>query len=65
MKKVLITGATGFIGSHLSELCVQEGFDVVAYDRYNPNNSWGWLEYSEYKKIIEPLRNSNTLENEL
>lgn len=48
-KKILITGAAGFIGSHLAELCVEEGFDVNAFDRYNSNNDWGWLEYSKYK----------------
>ena len=51
--KILITGATGFIGSHLTEFCVEQGFNVVAYDRYNPNNHWGWLENSEYKNDIE------------
>jgi len=50
LPKVFITGATGFIGSHLVELCVEHGFDVVAFDRYNPNNHWGWLENSKYKK---------------
>ena len=53
MSKILITGATGFIGSHLTELCVEKGFDVVAFDRYNSNNDWGWLEESNYKKDIE------------
>ena len=43
MKKILITGASGFIGSHLIELCVERGYDVVAFDRYNPNNNLGWL----------------------
>ena len=38
MKKVIITGATGFIGFHLVELCVENGFNVVAFDRYNSNN---------------------------
>tara|TARA_Y100000310_G_C20489636_1_gene718548 strand:- start:666 stop:806 length:141 start_codon:yes stop_codon:yes gene_type:complete len=42
-KKILIMGAIGFIGSHLAEFCVSKGFDVVAFDRYNPNNHWGWL----------------------
>lgn len=51
--KILITGATGFIGSHLAELCVKEGFEVVAYDRYNSNNDWGWLEHSELKDEME------------
>lgn len=47
MNKILITGATGFIGSHLAELCVKSGFEVRAFDRYNSNNDWGWLENSE------------------
>ena len=51
--KILITGATGFIGSHLAELCVEQGFDVRAFDRYNPNNHWGWLENSKYKNDME------------
>ena len=51
--KIFITGATGFIGSHLAELCVEKGYEVVAFDRYNPNNSWGWLEGSKYKKDIK------------
>ena len=49
MNRILVTGATGFIGSHLAELCVEQGFEVVAFDRYNPNNHWGWLEKSKYK----------------
>lgn len=51
--KLLITGGTGFIGSHLCELCVEKGYEVVAFDRYNPNNDWGWLENSEYKDHME------------
>ncbi len=54
-KKVLITGATGFIGSHLTELCVENGYSVKAFDRYNPNNHWGWLEDSSYKSEIEVI----------
>ena len=53
--KIIITGATGFIGSHLAELCVEQGFDVIAFDRYNPNNHWGWLERSDYKDDIEVI----------
>ncbi|NQU88804.1 MAG: GDP-mannose 4,6-dehydratase [Mariniphaga sp.] len=53
--KILITGATGFIGSHLVELCVNKGFNVVAFDRYNPNNNWGWLEESKYKNIFSVI----------
>ena len=52
MKKILITGATGFVGSHLTELCVAKGFEVVAFDRYNPNYNLGWLEKSKYKNDI-------------
>lgn len=52
---ILITGATGFIGSHLTELCLDESFDVIAFDRYNPNNNWGWLENSKYKKDIKVI----------
>lgn len=52
-KKILITGATGFIGSHLVELFVDKGFDVIAFDRYNPNGDWGWLENLECSKDIE------------
>ena len=51
--KVLVTGASGFIGSHLAELCVEKGFSVVAFDRYNSNNNWGWLETSKYKDEME------------
>ncbi len=52
MKKILITGATGFIGSHLTELCVKKGYDVVAFDRYNTTYNLGHLENSEFKKDI-------------
>ena len=52
MKKILITGATGFVGSHLTELCVARGLEVVAFDRYNPNYNLGWLENSKYKNDI-------------
>lgn len=41
---ILITGADGFIGSHLTELLVQEGYQVKALSQYNSFNHWGWLE---------------------
>jgi dTDP-glucose 4,6-dehydratase len=44
MTKVLITGADGFIGSHLTEELVKQGFDVRAFSYYNSFNSWGWLD---------------------
>ncbi len=52
-KKIMITGATGFIGSHLTEFCVKLGFNVVAFDRYNSNNDWGWLDNSKYKNDFQ------------
>ena len=51
--KVLITGAGGFIGSHLVEKCVELGYDVRAFVHYNANNHWGWLENSSVKNEIE------------
>jgi len=44
MKRVLITGADGFIGSHLVEQLVKEGYEVKAFVYYNSFNSWGWLD---------------------
>ena len=45
MKKILITGADGFIGSHLTEALVHAGYDVRAFVLYNSFNSWGWLDH--------------------
>lgn len=42
--KVLVTGAGGFIGSHLTEELVKRGYDVKAFISYNSFNSWGWLD---------------------
>ena len=44
MTKVLVTGADGFIGSHLAERLVQRGYDVRAFVFYNSFSSWGWLD---------------------
>jgi NAD dependent epimerase/dehydratase len=44
-KKILITGADGFIGSHLTEALVRAGHDVRAFVLYNSFNSWGWLDH--------------------
>ena len=43
-KKVIVTGAGGFIGSHLTEQLVQLGASVKAFIRYNSRNDWGLLE---------------------
>jgi NAD dependent epimerase/dehydratase len=53
MKKILITGGTGFIGSHLAEKAVKKGYKVIVFDRYNPNFSLGNLSSSRFKKKIE------------
>ena len=54
-RKILITGADGFIGSHLTEELVRSGADVRAFVFYNSFNSWGWLDQSpeEIKKNID------------
>lgn len=44
MERILITGAEGFIGSHLTELLVNEGYDVRAMVQYNSFNNWGWID---------------------
>ena len=50
-KKILITGACGFIGSHLTEFFLKKNFKVFAYDKYNSSNSWGWLEGTNNKNL--------------
>ncbi len=54
-KKILITGADGFIGSHLTEELIQQGYDVRAFVYYNSFNSWGWLDRStsEIKRNLD------------
>lgn len=54
MKKVLVTGADGFIGSHLTELLVKSGYEVRAFCYYNSFNSWGWLD-SVSQDIIDNI----------
>lgn len=54
-ESVLVTGADGFIGSHLTELLVKEGYNVKALSQYNSFNYWGWLENLECRNKIEIL----------
>ncbi len=54
-ESVLITGADGFIGSHLTELLVKQGYKVRALSQYNSFNYWGWLEDVDCKNEIEVL----------
>jgi NAD dependent epimerase/dehydratase len=44
LKKILVTGADGFIGSHLTEELIRQGYDVKAFVCYNSFSSWGWLD---------------------
>lgn len=46
-KKILVTGADGFIGSHLTETLIRQGHDVKAFVFYNSFNSWGWLDHAD------------------
>ena len=51
MKKVLVTGADGFIGSHLTESLLEKGYDVKAFVYYNSFNNWGWLDTLPKEKL--------------
>ena len=55
LKQVLITGADGFIGSHLTEMLVANGYKVKALAQYNSFNNWGWLEDANCKDRVEVL----------
>ncbi|MCI9138656.1 SDR family NAD(P)-dependent oxidoreductase [bacterium 1XD42-8] len=52
-KKVLVTGADGFIGSHLTETLLEAGYDVKAFVYYNSFNRWGWLDSFPIEKLQE------------
>ncbi len=62
-KRILVTGADGFIGSHLVEALVKEGTKVSALSFYNAVNSWGWLEeidcLEEVEVITGDIRDAN------
>lgn len=51
MKKVLVTGADGFIGSHLVESLMEKGYEVKAFVYYNSFNTWGWLDTFPKEKL--------------
>ncbi len=54
-KKILVTGADGFIGSHLTEMLLKEGAIVRALSYYNSFNFWGWIEEFKNSKNLEVL----------
>ncbi|MBF0518534.1 MAG: SDR family NAD(P)-dependent oxidoreductase [Nitrospirae bacterium] len=54
-KKVLVTGADGFIGSHLVEALIEKNCDVRAFVFYNSFNSWGWLDTFPKKTVLKDI----------
>lgn len=54
-KKVLVTGAEGFIGSHLTERLVELGADVTALVQYNSFNNWGWIDTFD-KNVLDSIK---------
>ena len=52
---VLVTGADGFIGSHLAEILVKSGHKVRALCQYNSFSSWGWLDESPFRCDMEVI----------
>jgi NAD dependent epimerase/dehydratase len=67
--KLLITGADGFIGSHVTEACVRQGHDVHAFVLYNSFGSWGWLDQcapdvkGNFTVIAGDIRDSTRVRN--
>ncbi len=70
-KRILVTGADGFIGSHLVEMLLEEGCKVNAFVYYNSFNSWGWLEnipeikFSEIEIFTGDIRDPNGVRSAL
>lgn len=61
-ERVLVTGADGFIGSHLTELLLAQGYKVRALSQYNSFNNWGWLEgirHPNLEVVSGDVRDSN------
>ena len=56
IKKVLITGAGGFIGAHLTDMLNKMNYDVRALVEYNSFNNWGWIEAVSYTHLTLPTK---------
>ena len=54
-KKVLVTGADGFIGSHLTEILLEKGYNVRAFTFYNSFNAWGWLDTCQQINYLKSI----------
>lgn len=69
--KILVTGADGFIGSHLVETLVRDGHDIRAFVFYNSFNSWGWLNTAEpdvagkFEVVTGDIRDASGVHNAL
>tara|TARA_B100000963_G_scaffold293016_1_gene263335 strand:+ start:12461 stop:13456 length:996 start_codon:yes stop_codon:yes gene_type:complete len=69
--KIFLTGAEGFIGSHLAEKLVRRGHDLTCLILYNSFNSWGWLEHidnkikKEIRVITGDIRDEFLIKNQL
>lgn len=67
--RVLVTGADGFIGSHLTEALLRRGYQVRAFVMYNSFNSWGWLDSSQLREhpnlevVSGDIRDSNGVQD--
>ena len=68
MKKIYITGAGGFIGSHIVDLFLKKNFKVTALIKYNSKNNWGWLEGYNNKNLkieLGDITNFNFINNSI
>ena len=67
--KILVTGADGFIGSHLVETLVKDGYDTRAFVQYNSLNSWGWLDHplpevaGKFEVVAGDIRDPHGVQN--
>ena len=59
MIRVLVTGADGFIGSHLTEMLVAKGYQVKALSQYNSFNNEDYLDIKDLKKLIKNFEKKN------